>query len=100
MNYPALAAVAALGIALSGCASIVKGSHQSVAIATPPVTVALAPETAPEPFAEDPEPTEPFRLGAVADEPEDPPPPEEHGHTVELEALPGGSEEQPQRERD
>ena len=63
-------------------------------------TTALAPETAPEPFAEDPEPTEPFRLGAVADEPEDPPPPEEHGHTVELEALPGGSEEQPQRERD
>jgi len=63
-------------------------------------TTALAPETAPEPFAEDPEPTEPFRLGAVADEPEDPPPPEEHGHTVELEALPGGSEEQSQRERD
>ena len=65
-----------------------------------PETMALAPEIEPEPFAEDPEPTEPFRLGAVADEPEDAPPPEEHGHTVELEALPGGSEEPPQREHD
>jgi hypothetical protein len=65
-----------------------------------PETAALAPEAAPEPFAEDPEPTEPFRLGAVADEPEDDPPPEDHGHTVELEALPGGSEEPPQREHD
>jgi hypothetical protein len=65
-----------------------------------PETMALAPEAEPEPFAEDPEPTEPFRLGAVADEPEDAPPPEEHGHTVELEALPGGSEEPPQREHD
>jgi cell division septum initiation protein DivIVA len=67
-----------------------------------PETMALAPEVEPEPepFADDPEPTEPFRLGAVADEPEDAPPPEEHGHTVELEALPGGSEEPPQREPD
>jgi hypothetical protein len=65
-----------------------------------PETMALAPEVEPEPFAEDPEPTEPFRLGAVADEPADAPPPEEHGHTVELEALPGGSEEPPQREHD
>jgi hypothetical protein len=65
-----------------------------------PETAALAPEAAPEPFAEDPEPTEPFRLGAVADAPEADPPPEEHGHTVELEALPGGSEEPPQREHD
>jgi hypothetical protein len=65
-----------------------------------PETMALAPEPAPEPFAEDPEPTEPFRLGAVADEPVEPPPPEEHGHTVELEALPGGSEDPPQREHD
>jgi len=67
-----------------------------------PETMALAPEVEvePEPFAEDPEPTEPFRLGAVADEPEDAPPSEEHGHTVELEALPGGSEEPPQREPD
>jgi hypothetical protein len=65
-----------------------------------PETMALAPEVEPEPFADDPEPTEPFRLGAVADEPEEAPPPEEHGHTVELEALPGGSEEPPQHERD
>jgi len=65
-----------------------------------PEPVALAPEVEPEPFAEDPEPAEPFRLGAVADEPEEPPAPEEHGHTVELEALPGGSEEPPQREHD
>jgi hypothetical protein len=65
-----------------------------------PETMALAPEVEPEPFAEDPEPSEPFRLGAVADEPADAPPPEEHGHTVELEALPGGSEEPPQREHD
>jgi hypothetical protein len=65
-----------------------------------PDTMALAPEVEPEPFADDPEPTEPFRLGAVADEPEEAPPPEEHGHTVELEALPGGSEEPPQHERD
>jgi hypothetical protein len=65
-----------------------------------PETMALAPEVEPEPFADDPEPTEPFRLGAVADEPEDAPPPEEHGHTVELEALPGGSEEPPPHEQD
>jgi cell division septum initiation protein DivIVA len=65
-----------------------------------PETMALAPEAEPEPFAEEPEPTEPFRLGAVAEEPEDAPAPEEHGHTVELEALPGGSEEPPQREHD
>jgi cell division septum initiation protein DivIVA len=67
-----------------------------------PETMALAPEAEAEPeqFAEDPEPTEPFRLGAVAEEPEDAPPPEEHGHTVELEALPGGSEEPPRREPD
>jgi hypothetical protein len=65
-----------------------------------PETVALAPDAPLEPFAEDPEPTEPFRLGAVTDEPEDAPPPEEHGHTVELEALPGGSEDPPQREHD
>jgi cell division septum initiation protein DivIVA len=64
--------------------------------AVDPETMALPPE----PFAEDPEPTEPFRLGAVADEPEEAPPEEEHGHTVELEALPGGSEDPPQREHD
>jgi DivIVA domain-containing protein len=42
--------------------------------------------------------------GGVADEPLDAPagdePTEESGHTVELEALPGGSEEPPEHERD
>jgi hypothetical protein len=65
-----------------------------------PETRALAPEELGEPFAEDAEPTEPFRLGSVTDEPHEAPPPEEHGHTVELEALPGGSEDPPQREHD
>ena len=67
-----------------------------------PETVALAaePEAEAEPLPEEPEPTEPFRLGAVADEPADPDPAEESGHTVELEALPGGSEEPPEHERD
>jgi DivIVA domain-containing protein len=68
---------------------------------------ALAGEPAPledeqEPLEDDPEPTEPFRLGAVADEPADADSTdaEESGHTVELEALPGGSEEPPEHERD
>jgi DivIVA domain-containing protein len=79
-----------------------------------PETVALAgePEPAPfpgeperfpgepEPIPGEPEPTEPFRLGAVSDEPDHAEPGEESGHTVELEALPGGSEEPPERERD
>ena len=55
------------------------------------------PATVPEPPLDEPEPTEPFRLGAVSDEP---PPREESGHTVELEALPGGSDEPPEREHD
>ena len=63
-------------------------------------------ETAPlTPEAEvpgEPEPTEPFRLGAVAEEPqaELDPPEDERGHPVELEALPGGSEDPTQRDRD
>jgi len=79
-----------------------EGEPEPIALAPEgePEPIALAPEGEPEPFAEDPEPTEPFRLGAVADEPEDAPPLEEHGHTVELEALPGGSEEPPRHERD
>jgi DivIVA domain-containing protein len=64
-----------------------------------PETVALTSEHE-EPLADDPEPTQPFQLGAVADEPEEPAPREESGHTVELEALPGGSEEPPEHERD
>jgi DivIVA domain-containing protein len=51
-----------------------------------------------EPFADDAEPTEAFRIGAVEDE--EPEPQEESGHTVELEALPGGSEEAQQRDRE
>jgi DivIVA domain-containing protein len=54
----------------------------------------------------EPEPTQPFRLGAVeddspaVDEDHSPEAEEESGHTVELEALPGGSEEPPERDRD
>jgi uncharacterized protein YceK len=36
MKLTILAAVAALGIALSGCATVIKGTTQSVAITTPP----------------------------------------------------------------
>jgi len=38
MKLSAIAAIAALGVALSGCASIIKGSSQSIAITTPPVS--------------------------------------------------------------
>jgi hypothetical protein len=52
---------------------------------------------------EEPTAVEPLPLGAVEDEPADAPieeePAEESGHTVELEALPGGSEEPPEQER-
>ena len=51
-------------------------------------------------FPDEGEPTEAFRLGAVEDPPEAPETREQSGHTVELEALPGGSEEPGQRERD
>ena len=74
---------------------------ETVALAREP---ALPDEPAPGVYPDDPEPTEPFRLGRVADEPvaeePDDEPAEESGHTVELEALPGGSEEPPERERD
>ena len=60
-----------------------------------------------EPLPPDEEPTvvasEPYPLGAVTDEPVDDfgePEQEESGHTVELEALPGGSEDPPEHERD
>jgi DivIVA domain-containing protein len=46
------------------------------------------------------EPTQAFRLGAVEDPPEEPEARDASGHTVELEALPGGSEDATQRERD
>jgi DivIVA domain-containing protein len=69
---------------------------------TPPPTEPPPPTAGPPEV--DPEPTQPFRLGPVEDEPPaaddaigaD----EDSGHTVELEALPGGSEEPPERERD
>jgi hypothetical protein len=38
MNSTSIAAIAALGIALSGCASIIKGTTQSIAVTTPPVS--------------------------------------------------------------
>lgn len=37
MKLSAIAAVAALGVALSGCATIVDGTHQSVSVNTTPV---------------------------------------------------------------
>jgi hypothetical protein len=80
---------------------------EPVAVEDGTETVALGADVEAEPYPDDAEPTEPFRLGAVADdpvgEPTDPPPAEEseeHGHTVELEALPGGSEDPPRREHD
>jgi DivIVA domain-containing protein len=53
-------------------------------------------------YADDAEPTETFRLTAVSDGSGEPPPPdaEESGHTEELEALPGGSEEPSEHQRD
>jgi DivIVA domain-containing protein len=65
------------------------------------------PLAADDPLPPDEEPTvvagERYALGAVPDEPVDDfgePEQEESGHTVELEALPGGSEDPPERERD
>jgi DivIVA domain-containing protein len=98
-------------------------SAEAEAAAAPTVSQPLEP---PEPAAGDLDPSEPYRLGAVEQAPleqaplEEPPPfeepsyqeppfeessfdedpQEESGHTVELEALPGGSEEPPERERD
>ncbi|MGN6514226.1 MAG: hypothetical protein ACTHLR_00115 [Rhizomicrobium sp.] len=38
MKLHAVAAIVALGVAVSGCASIIKGHTQSIAITTPPIT--------------------------------------------------------------
>jgi TonB family protein len=38
MKYPVIVAAAVVGITLSGCATIIKGSSQSIAITTPPTT--------------------------------------------------------------
>jgi DivIVA domain-containing protein len=51
-------------------------------------------------FPDEDEPTQAFRLGAVEDPPDPPEAREASGGTVELEALPGGSDESGQRERD
>lgn len=58
------------------------------------------PETAV--YTDEPEPTQSFRLAAVADDSGEAPPPdaEESGHTEELEALPGGSEEPSEHQRE
>jgi DivIVA domain-containing protein len=50
-------------------------------------------------YADDLEPTQPFRLSAVTGDSGEQPPPDvdESGHTDELEALPGGVEEPPER---
>jgi hypothetical protein len=37
MKYHALAAIAAMGVAVSGCATIIKGTTQSVSVSTDPV---------------------------------------------------------------
>jgi hypothetical protein len=37
MRMKAVAAIAALGVALSGCATIIKGTHQSISVNTTPV---------------------------------------------------------------
>ena len=51
-------------------------------------------------YGDEGEPTQAFRLGAVEDPPAEPEARDPSGHTVELEALPGGSEDATQRERD
>src|SRR6476646_9935559 len=38
MKVMTVAAVAALGVAMSGCATVIKGSSQNIAITTPPTT--------------------------------------------------------------
>jgi DivIVA domain-containing protein len=68
--------------------------------APPEPDVPLEPD--PPVYADDAEPTETFRLTAVSEGSGEPPPPdaEESGHTEELEALPGGSEEPSEHQRD
>jgi DivIVA domain-containing protein len=66
--------------------------------AAPDEPAAMEPVDEPLPPEEEPTVVASERWGAQADEDYDEP--EETGHTVELEALPGGSEEPPERERD
>src|SRR3978361_19553 len=48
MKFELVAAVAVLGVALSGCATLVKGTTQSISVATPPVTGATCTLTSSE----------------------------------------------------
>lgn len=48
MKFEMVAAVAVFGVALSGCATIVKGTTQSISVATPPVTGATCTLTSSE----------------------------------------------------
>lgn len=48
MNVSAVAAVATLGIALSGCATVIDGTSQSIAVTTPPTTGAYCTLTSSE----------------------------------------------------
>lgn len=41
MKIHSLAAIAALGVVLAGCATIIKGTSQSIAITTPPTSGAI-----------------------------------------------------------
>jgi hypothetical protein len=41
MNFKPLVAMAALGVAVSGCATVVSGTSQTIAITTPPATGAI-----------------------------------------------------------
>lgn len=38
MKFASIAAIAALGVAVSGCATIIKGTSQTIVVTTPPVT--------------------------------------------------------------
>jgi DivIVA domain-containing protein len=73
---------------------------QPLEAAEPAEGPAAAPPLDEPGYEDEGEPTQAFRLGAVEDLPEEPKVRDESGHTVELEALPGGSEDASQRERD
>ena len=48
MKMTSIAAIAALGITLSGCSTLVNGTHQEVSISTPPATGATCTLTSTE----------------------------------------------------
>lgn len=78
----------------------VKLPEQLAASEALPEEAPVEPETAV--YADEPESTEPFRLTALPDASGEAPAPDadESGHTDELEALPGGSEEPSEHRRD